>query len=203
MRHLITLAASVAAITLATSSAANATAFLGDYSATVNNADPGLVLATSDLPGAISFSLNNVGETATRNLFVLYTDESSLQSDDLVAKPISVAFSFTLPSAFGGTVTGDTYGQSILRGLFQKGHVTWDGPQVLNFGNGGQLQVSLNDADFNAGLFGLGKSGATIAGTFSLVSAAVPEPATWTMMIAGFGLTGAAIRRRRAMAVAA
>lgn len=27
---------------------------------------------------------------------------------------------------------------------------------------------------------------------------AVPEPATWAMMIAGFGLTGAAIRRRRA-----
>ena len=25
----------------------------------------------------------------------------------------------------------------------------------------------------------------------------VPEPATWAMMIAGFGLTGAAIRRRK------
>ncbi len=30
----------------------------------------------------------------------------------------------------------------------------------------------------------------------------VPEPATWAMMIAGFGLTGVAIRRRRAMAAA-
>lgn len=29
------------------------------------------------------------------------------------------------------------------------------------------------------------------------VSSAVPEPATWAMMIAGFGLAGAAIRRRR------
>jgi hypothetical protein len=28
-------------------------------------------------------------------------------------------------------------------------------------------------------------------------SGAVPEPATWTMMIAGFGLAGAALRRRR------
>ena len=36
---------------------------------------------------------------------------------------------------------------------------------------------------------------------YSLVSgsvAAVPEPATWAMMIAGFGLAGAAMRRRRA-----
>jgi len=33
---------------------------------------------------------------------------------------------------------------------------------------------------------------------FSLVpTSAVPEPATWAMMIAGFGLAGAAIRRRR------
>lgn len=33
--------------------------------------------------------------------------------------------------------------------------------------------------------------------------AAVPEPATWAMMISGFGLLGGAARRRRAIAVAA
>ena len=33
--------------------------------------------------------------------------------------------------------------------------------------------------------------------------AAVPEPASWAMLIAGFGLTGAAMRRRRSVAVAA
>ena len=33
--------------------------------------------------------------------------------------------------------------------------------------------------------------------------AAVPEPATWAMMIAGFGLVGGALRRRRVTAVAA
>jgi hypothetical protein len=39
--------------------------------------------------------------------------------------------------------------------------------------------------------------GFLIAGeTFS--SAVVPEPASWAMLIAGFGLTGAAMRRRRA-----
>jgi hypothetical protein len=31
----------------------------------------------------------------------------------------------------------------------------------------------------------------------------VPEPASWAMLIAGFGLTGAALRRRRTMAIAA
>ncbi len=32
----------------------------------------------------------------------------------------------------------------------------------------------------------------------SIVASAIPEPATWAMMIAGFGLAGAALRRRRA-----
>ncbi len=34
--------------------------------------------------------------------------------------------------------------------------------------------------------------------TVAAVGAAVPEPAAWVLMIAGFGLTGAALRRRRA-----
>lgn len=33
-------------------------------------------------------------------------------------------------------------------------------------------------------------------------NAAIPEPATWALMISGFGLAGAALRRRRAIAVA-
>lgn len=33
------------------------------------------------------------------------------------------------------------------------------------------------------------------------VTDAVPEPATWAMMIAGFGMAGAAMRRRRQVAV--
>ncbi|WP_231639313.1 PEPxxWA-CTERM sorting domain-containing protein [Sphingomonas profundi] len=40
----------------------------------------------------------------------------------------------------------------------------------------------------------------TITGTLNanVVVAAVPEPATWAMMLGGFGLVGAAMRRRRA-----
>lgn len=34
----------------------------------------------------------------------------------------------------------------------------------------------------------------------NLVGGAVPEPATWALMIAGFGLAGAALRRKRAFA---
>lgn len=39
--------------------------------------------------------------------------------------------------------------------------------------------------------------------TYTISGTAVPEPASWAMLIAGFGLTGAALRRRRSVAVAA
>jgi hypothetical protein len=35
--------------------------------------------------------------------------------------------------------------------------------------------------------------------TFQILGAAVPEPTTWALMIGGFGLAGAALRRRRAV----
>ena len=40
-------------------------------------------------------------------------------------------------------------------------------------------------------------------GTVSFAGGAVPEPATWALMITGFGLAGATLRRRREQALAA
>jgi hypothetical protein len=37
--------------------------------------------------------------------------------------------------------------------------------------------------------------------TFAITTGGVPEPASWAMLIAGFGLVGAALRRRRAVRV--
>lgn len=41
-----------------------------------------------------------------------------------------------------------------------------------------------------------GKEGGSYSGFLSYTAAAVPEPANWAMMIAGFGIVGAAMRRR-------
>jgi hypothetical protein len=38
--------------------------------------------------------------------------------------------------------------------------------------------------------------------TFAVTTGSVPEPASWAMLITGFGLTGAMLRRRRALAAA-
>jgi hypothetical protein len=50
---------------------------------------------------------------------------------------------------------------------------------------------------------GLGLYGNATADNFAVVPQAVPEPATWAMMIAGFGLAGGALRRRKAALVLA
>jgi hypothetical protein len=44
-------------------------------------------------------------------------------------------------------------------------------------------------------------TGLKITYTYDAVGGAVPEPAAWTMMIAGFGLVGAAMRRKRPTAL--
>ncbi|MBS0361328.1 MAG: PEPxxWA-CTERM sorting domain-containing protein [Proteobacteria bacterium] len=70
-------------------------------------------------------------------------------------------------------------------------------------GTPAQQQASLDAATYFAGqptaftgTYTLGD--ASGSGTFDI---AVPEPATWALMIAGFGLAGASLRRRRAAAI--
>lgn len=59
-----------------------------------------------------------------------------------------------------------------------------------------------SNGSFSIGGNGLGSNYYFNTSTVSMQVAAVPEPASWAMLIAGFGLVGAAARRRRA-AVAA
>ncbi|WP_332773442.1 PEPxxWA-CTERM sorting domain-containing protein [Phenylobacterium sp.] len=206
MRKFLTAAAAAATLAAVAAPADAAIFFSGDHSVTVNQTDPGLVLQTQEMAATLNFALD-LGETATINLFKLYTTEGSVNPDDLAPKPISVGFTFTVPEVFGGAVGGTTVGQYFY-GIFDKGIVTWanGGSHTFDFGNGGKLLVDLDDADFNGGWVDLNPGvakGAKIKADFTLVQlpSAVPEPATWAMMIAGFGLAGSALRRRRETAV--
>jgi len=96
-----------------------------------------------------------------------------------------------------------------------------NGKLNLNFDQGfsydpsqGQLMVTIRSDDLSAGTLALDVDTTTSVtnsrmssfgynwnqGLVTGFNAAVPEPATWALMLGGFGLAGAALRRRRALA---
>jgi len=106
-----------------------------------------------------------------------------------------VAIGFTVPAATSGSFTqsfdltlGTTYTSAFLAA--NTGTAAGARAAFLAGLNGGLAYLNLHTSTFPGG---------EIRGQL----AAVPEPATWAMMIAGFGMIGTAARRRARLAVAA
>jgi hypothetical protein len=158
------------------------------------------------------------------SLFTIYTPESSVNDgEDTVLQDITVDFFFSSPTPnsvdpLHGTTNGEIENVLKFRGhiIFdtQAGTLDWDNSGVtnMNFGNGltGLMTIKLNDGDFNESILGLNnhnapKHGLTVKGTFDWVNdpTGVPEPATWALMIGGFGMAGGMLRRRKAATVSA
>ncbi len=212
MFKFLAAAGAALALTAVAAPASAAVNFSGNYAVTqLNSNSPGLNVSVSPNPGTLNFNLdappsflNNV------QLFKIWTTETSVNPDDYNGSTITVNFNFTAPAVGSGQIGGVTQGETSLFGFFQNGAVHWSGDDTIDFGAYGVLNIHLDDAVFNEGSWWSlndGKRyGEFITADFSLTPAAisaVPEPATWAMMITGFGLAGTAIRRRRSILVAA
>jgi hypothetical protein len=214
------LLASVIAAGALASSPAFATEFIGTVTPTYNSNDSnGLGVSVDPIHSAFDFNLNSIGQSFTLSLFNLFTDESSVDSSDKIAKAISVAFKFTQPVSSTTTISGTTFGVTDpinKNNDYEYGQVAWGngGIGALAFGNGGLLQIALiGDTIFNYGKNGLDDLGdcdgsaAQINAKFTLehLSTSVPEPYEWALMLMGVGLVGATLRqnRRRAAVVTA
>lgn len=89
---------------------------------------------------------------------------------------------------------------------------TWAGGEVFNGtinteGAGSYVQYSFNvvasAASTQIAFYGRNDPATLLLDDVSVQASAVPEPASWAMMIGGFAVAGAAIRRRRKVAALA
>lgn len=158
----------------------------------------------NDTAGTTIFSVSGLGaHTALRLQFDLAFIDSwdslngSPAPDILYVDFASQSYQFTVNNASGtvfdvgpGTVlsTGSNLGYSayndtIVRYDFLFAHTDTNFSLSIRFGGNG---------------FQGGADESWAIDNFSLAATNVPEPATWGMLIAGFGLVGATLRRRRA-----
>lgn len=197
----VKLVMAAAALMAASIPAQATTVFEGQATAMVHTQDPGLVIAATPLNfGPFTLDLDPatgaIPSIWVANVFGISSPESTVNLfEDTVSYGVSVAFSFANPlGASGSPITGTTRG---VYTLFTNGfgRVIWGPSQTYTFGDGGAFSVALRDTNFV-----IGGPVTNVAGEFRLISeaiSAVPEPATWAMMLFGFGFVGVALRRRR------
>jgi hypothetical protein len=204
MRKHLLAAAAVAAVAFSSAPAMASVTIEGDPANTTVNGfsgSNGLLISGSGLAFG-PFTLTNVGSSFTTDVVTIGTPETTVNLfEDTNPRQISVDFSFLNPAdATGSPVTGSSFGFIIpFTGcgiLFGGcGAVDWSNtPTVFNFGNGGSFSVLLHDAAFGT------PGSAHVSGTFTYLTAPVPEPATWAMMLLGFGAVGFAMRRTKSRA---
>jgi uncharacterized repeat protein (TIGR03803 family) len=108
---------------------------------------------------------------------------------------------------FGTSQVGGAYGFGTVFKLDKSGRLT----TLVDFdSNNGDDPTSGLIADAAGNLFGITSAGGVynfgtvfkVSDAGFVIAAAVPEPASWAMLIAGLGFTGTALRRRRMRAAA-
>lgn len=166
-------------------------------SVTANTSSSGLAIRTQLATGLSSqlFTLND-GQSYTFNFFSIWTDETTVDSDDTTPKTITARLDFASPDVTtavqGVTLSGIYMGYS-------GGGVIWNDPVTVKAGDR-TFTVNLNNAYFDLGWNGsLGNSPAMITATVQQISSGttrVPETGS-TALLLGCGLGVLAFAGRR------
>lgn len=190
MKKIIALAA-----LLGTASAADATTYLGTR--TVGDATAQFSITTDDTIGVIGKSnITDWSFTLTRGVVV----KTFAGPDDGMTLDIKgtalIATATDLKFDFGAALNSYVFFQDNNASDIDNFRATWL-VQTSGAWTSFEAREEVINMDYNYNNFAIqARSGvvtlASVAGT-----APVPEPAAWAMMIAGFGIAGAALRRRK------
>ena len=167
---------STGSVDLTTSASFWGPAYDGNYSLDINGWDPGTI---SQSFATVMGQLYNVSFAYGRNV---------ANAPDVATALVSA----------GGTTFNVIAAND---GTFGYGHnMQWKTAGFSFTGNGSPTTISLSALNGgNAGVF-FDKISVTTEPGLGGSSGGVPEPATWALMISGFGMAGVMLRRRRALA---
>jgi len=187
------IAISAFAAALAVAGGANATAYVvdaynnsstGGTGVLVGNVTSGQALHVSVNPGDLwnagSLPRWSNADGLTGNLYATGTDDSGQANGTLIGMNFGSYTQGNLTAAFG-TLVGEIGGVFAVLGTNYNGTAWGTGALKLYYWDS-------NNGDNSQYI------------TANVTAGGVPEPATWALMIGGFGLAGAALRRRAAVA---
>ena len=148
-----------------------------------------------------SFSLDTVGQSETFDFGTVNflepnsgggiqaaeTDNLGVIADLIFTSPLGLT---EMVSAIGAAITGSVSDDAVDYTL------TWT-PLLVNFGIGGQFQISLLDLSFSGQGIQTQTATITLLALPQSVTTAIPEPATFFLLGIGLVALGALARRRR------
>jgi hypothetical protein len=162
------------------------TATFSDNGSATNNLN---FIGTFSNSGA--FNINNLsyGSPVTLSDFLTITAvDSNFNFLSSATDTIATTFNITKPASGTGTVNGTGTDVSLLF-VFDAGNINWNGPALVDLGNGLELSIALSDGSFFSVLGGPLPS-VVIDATFSLIGNSVsqaPLPAALPLFATGLG----------------
>ena len=183
-----------AAAALLTTFASAANAATIDFSALAEG-----TAVTTQFPGVTVSLLGGVdnGPAIVTNVF---GDGLALTNSTTTFYPTAYTINFT----FSGAANDVSFVYNNFGGFNGSSFSAYNGTTLVSSGaldtNGGYFNTNVAGSDITSLVLSNGNSTAWQVGVTSLsfTAGAVPEPQSWAMLIAGFGLVGAAMRRRLA-----
>jgi hypothetical protein len=122
--------------------------------------------------------------------------------DTVLGQTYNVSFAYSRNVYGPQTATADVFAGGTLLNVVADNDGSFGSPSNMVWKSGGFSFLGTGNTETIRLTATTGGNGGVFFDNISVSTAAVPEPATWAMMITGFGIAGSLLRRRRITAAA-